>query len=234
MTEKRDARGTLRDYERELEGELLSISLSLFKSFEIFGVAFPPASLFEPNSDSPWGSFSTFDETHSTHSASAVTTTEERGVMSVTFWGNESEVFFAIVKPVSVYVVYKSPAVFWLTNNVIMYKIIAKPGIAIVAFVKFDSEKLLIVNILIEDSIADKLMLHVVQWGFYDFSINSGIMKYPFLVHWWDRVFISSFHSPIVELTEPFCKVRTVAPWNFTYHNNIISKNYKVSRRNNG
>ena len=217
MTEKRDARGTLRDYARELEGELFSISLGLFKSFEIFGVAFPPASLFEPNSDSPWGSFSIFDETHSTHSASAVTTTEERGVMSVTFWGDESEIFFAIVKSVSVYVVYKSPTIFWLADNVIMHKIITKPGITIVAFIEFNSEKLLIVNILIDDSMDDKLMLHFVQWGLYDFSVNSGIMKYSFLVYWWDRVFISSFHSPIVELAEPFCEVRTIAPWNFSY-----------------
>ena len=234
MSLRRDARGTLRDYERELEGELLSIFLSLFKSFEIFGVAFSSASLFEPNSDSPWGSFSIFNETHSTHSTSAVTTTEERGVVSITFWGDETEIFFAIVKSVSIYMVYKSPAVFWLANNVIMYKIITKPGIAIVAFVEFDSEKLLIVNIFVEDSMADKLMLHVVQWGLYGFSINNGIMKYPFLVYWWNRVFISSFHSPIVELAESFCEVRTVTPWNFAYHNNIISKNYKVSRRNNG
>lgn len=234
MTLKRDARGTLRDYERELEGELLSIFLSLFKSFEIFGVAFSPASLFEPNSDSPWGSFSVFDETHSTHSASAVTTTEERGVMGITFWGDKTEIFFAIVKSVSIYMVYKSPAVFWLANNVIMNKVVAKSSIAIIAFIKFNSKELFVVNIFIDDSMADKLMFHVVQWGFYDFSINSGIMEYPFLVYWWDRVFISSSHSPIVELAEPFCEVRTVTPWNFAYHNNIISKNYKVSRRNNG
>ena len=35
MTLKRDARGTLRDYGRELEWELLSISLSLFKSYKV-------------------------------------------------------------------------------------------------------------------------------------------------------------------------------------------------------
>lgn len=234
MTEKRDARGTLRDYERELEGELLSVFLGLFKSFEILGVAFSATSLFEPDGDSPWGSFSSFNETYPTHATSPIATTEKRRIMSVAFRGDETKIFFAIVESVSIYVVYESPTVFWLSDNVVMNKVVAKSSIAIIAFIKFNSKELFVVNIFIDDSMADKLMFHVVQWSLYDFSINNGIMKYPFLVYWWDRVSVSSFHSPIVELAEPFCEVRTVTPWNFAYHNNIISKNYKVSRRNNG
>ena len=234
MTEKRDARGTLRDYEKRSEWELLPVFFGLFQGLEIFSMAFSPASLFEPDSDSPWGCLSSFDIANATQPTLSVSTTKEGGIMCIAFWRNKSKIGLAIVEPVSVYVVYKSPAVFWLADNMIMHKIITKPGVTIIAFVEFDSEKLLIVNILIDDSMADKFMLHVVQWGLYDFSINNGVMEDSFLVYWWDKVFIPSFHSPIMKLAEPFCEVRAVAPWNFTYHNNIISKNYKVSRRNNG
>lgn len=234
MTIKRDARGTLRDYARELEGELLSIFLSLFKSFEIFSVTFPAASLFKPDSNSPWRSFSPFDITNSTHPAFAISTTEERRIMSITLWGNKTKVLFTVVKPVSVYVVYECPTVFRLTDNMVMDEITAESSVAIVAFVEFDSKKLFVVNIFIKNSVANKFVFDIIQWGFYYIPIDNSVLEYSILGDWGNMVFISSFGSPVMELAESFCKMRTITPWNFAYHNNIISKNYKVSRRNNG
>lgn len=234
MSLRRDARGTLRDYGRELEGKLLSVFSSLFQSFEISGMALSSTSLFKPDSNSPWRSFSPFDITNSAHPAFPISTTEKRGIMSIALWGNETKVLFTVVKPVSIYVVYKCPAVFRLTNNMIMNEIIAESSVAIVAFVKFDSKKLFIVDIFIKNSIVDKFVFDIIQWGFYYIPIDNSVMEYSISSDWGNRVFISSFSSPVMELAEPFCKMRTITPWNFAYHNNIISKNYKISRRNNG
>ena len=234
MTEKRDARGTLRDYERELEGELLSVFFSFFQGFEIFGMAFSPTSFFEPDSDSPRRSVSPFDVTDSTHPTLPISPTEERRIVGVAFWSDKTKIFFTVIKPISIYMVYESPAIFRFTNNMVMNEVITKSSVAIVAFIEFDSKKLFVVNIFIKNSITNELVFYIVQWGFYYVFIDDSIVEYPILSNWGDRVFVSSLGSPVMELTETFCKMRTIAPWNFAYHNNIISKNYKVSRRNNG
>lgn len=234
MTLKRDARGTLRDYERELEGELLSVFLGLFKSFEILGVAFPATSFFEPDGDSPWGSFSPFNETYPTHTTFPIATTEKRRIMSVTFRGDETKIFSAIVESISIYVVYKSPTVLWLSDNMVMNKVVSKSSIAIIAFIKFNSKELLVVNIFIKYSISNKFMPNIVQRRFYCIAIYDGIVYNSYIIYGGDGVRIASLHSPVMKLAEPFSELWVSAPWNLAYHTDIISKNYKISRRING
>lgn len=234
MTLKRDARGTLRDYERESEGESLSIFLGFFKSFEVLGVAFPATSLFEPDGNSPRGSLSPFNETHTSHATFSIATTEKRRIVGVTLRSDEAKIFFAIIEPVSIYVVYKSPTVFWFSNNVVMNKVIAKSSIAVIAFIKLSPKKLLVVNIFIKYSMPNKFMFSIIQWSFYYVAIYNGIVYDPCIIDWRNGVCVASLHSPVMKLAESFSELWVSAPWNIAYHTNIISKNYKISRRTNG
>ena len=234
MTLKRDARGTLRDYKRELEGELPPVFLSFFKSFEILGVAFSTASFFEPDGNFPWGGFSFFYVAYSTHSAFPVSSSEYFRVATITFWSYESKVFFAIIKPISIYMVYKSPTVFWLPYNIVMHEVIAKPSVSVITFIKLNAKKLFIIDIFIKNGVSNKLMFYVIQWGFYYIVIHNSIMYDSFIINWWNRVLVSSSHSPIMKLAETFSELRAITPWNIAYHINIISKNNKISRSING
>lgn len=234
MTEKRDARGTLRDYARESERELLSICSSFFKGFKVLSVTFPAASLFEPDGDSPRGGFSPLDKANSTYPTFPVPTAKCFGVMTVFFWCDKTKILSSIIEPISVDVVDESPAVFWFPYNVVMDKIVAKPGITIVAFVEFYTNELIFINIPIESCIAYQIMPHIIQRCFYYIPFKYGIVENPVIINWWQSCLAPIFLPIIVEPTKTLGKVWSIAPLDATFHTYIISKNNKVSRRING
>lgn len=229
MTVKRDARGTLRDYERELERECLPIFSSLFDSFEIFCMASPTVSPVEPNSDSPWRSFSAFDETHTTHLALAIPTSESLRVVTIFFWGDKAQIRFTVVESISVYVVNKRPAIFRFADNIIMDKIFFEPGVSVIAFIKFYTYEFVFINVFIEDCIVYKVMSHVIQRGFNYIPFNNGVMENSFSIDWHKGSFATIFFPIIMKTAETFSEMRTIASWNIAYHTNIIAKNNKVS-----
>lgn len=234
MTEKRDARGTLRDYERELEGELLPVFSSLFDSFKIFSVAFPATSVLKPNCDSPRGCFASFNKTYPSHSAFAVPTTKCFRIVAVFFWRDKTKIFSSIVEPISIDMVNKSPTVFWLPYDMIVDEVVAKSGIAVITPIKLYSNKLLLVNISIKNGIAYKIVSYIVQWDFNDVSIEYSVIDNSIFIDGWQGRFAPVFLPIIMKPTKTFGKVWSVAPFDSTFHNYIISKNNKISRRTNG
>lgn len=234
MTLKRDARGTLRDYERESEGELLSVFSSLFNSSKIFSVAFPAASVLKPNCDSPWRCFASFNKAYPSHPAFAVPTTKCFRVMAVFFWRDKTKIFSSIVEPISIDMVNKSPTVFWFSYDMIMDEVVAKSGIAVITLIKLYSDKLLLVNVFIKNGVTHKFMSHIVQWDFNDVSIEYSVIDNSIFIDGWQRRFTPVFLPIIVKLTKTFGKVWSAASFDSTFHNYIISKNNKVSRRING
>lgn len=234
MTEKRDARGTLRDYEKELKGEFSPVLFGLFQSFEIFSMAFPATSFIEPNSNSPWRGFSAVDKTDSTHTAFSVATTEGFGITTVSLWCNKSEIRSAVVESVSVDMVYKRPTVFRFSYNVIMDKIIAKPGIAIVALIKFYPLELLLVDIIVKDSMSYKFMAHIVHGRFYSIIMDNSICQNSVLIDRGELGFTTGLFPIVMQSAQSFGEMWAIAPFYVAYHTNIITKNNKVSRRKNG
>lgn len=234
MTLKRDARGTLRDYKRESEGEFLSVFPSFFNSSKVFSMAFSATSILEPNCDSPRRCFTSFDKTYSSHRAFAVPTAKCFRIMAVFFWSDKTKVFSSIIEPISIDMVNKSPTVFWFPYDMIMDKIASKSSIAVVAFIKLYPDKLFLINIFIKNGIAHKIMSHIIQWGFNDVPIEYSVIDNSIFIDGWQGCFTPVFLPIIVKPTKTFGKVWSVASFDSTFHNYIILKNNKVSRRING
>lgn len=234
MTIKRDARGTLRDYERRLKGEFSPVLFGLFQSFEIFSMAFPATSFIEPNSNSPWRGFSAVNITNSTHAAFSVATTEGFGIMTVSLWGDKSEIRSAVVEPISVDMVYECPTVFRFPYNMIMDKIIANPGITIVALIKFHSIELLLVDIFVKDSVSYKFMAQVIHGCFHGIIMDNSVCQNSVLIDRGELGFTTGLFPIVMQSTQSFGEMWAIAPFYVAYHANIITKNNKVSRRTNG
>lgn len=234
MALRRDARGTLRDYGRELEGEFLSVFSSFFDGFEVFSVAFPTTPILEPNCDSPRRCFAPFDKAYSSHSAFAVSATKGFRIMAVFFWSDKAEILSSIIEPISIDMVNKSPTVFWFSYNVIMDEVVAKSGIAVVAFIELRPDKLLLIDIFIKNGIAYQVVSHIIQRGFNDVSIEYSVIDDSIFIDGWQNCFAPIFLPIIVKPTKTLGKVWPVASFDSTFHNYIILKSNKISRRING
>ena len=234
MALRRDARGTLRDYGRELEGELLSVFSSFFDGFEVFSVAFPTTSIFEPNCDFPRGRFTPFSKTYPSHSTFTVSTTKRLRVMAVLFWCYKAKILSPIIEPISIDMVNKSPTVFWFPYNVIMDKVVTKSGIAVVAFIELCPDKLLLIDIFIKNSVAYQVMSHIIQGGFNDISIEYSVIDNSIFIDGWQNCFAPIFLPIVVKPTKTLGKMWSVASFDSTFHNYIILKSNRISRRING
>lgn len=234
MAVRRDSRGTLRDYSRELKREPLSILFSFLQSPKISSMAFTTTSFLKPNGNSPWGCFTTLNKTDSTHPASSIPATECFGVMTVFFWGDKSEIFPSVIESISIYMVNKSPTVFRFSYDMIMNEVVAKSGISVITFIELYSDKLLLINIFIKNSIAYKIMSHIVQWYSNDVPIVYSVIDNPIFVDWRQGCFTPASLPIIVKPTKTLGNVWSVASFDSTFHNYIISKNNKISRRING
>lgn len=230
MTIKRDARGTLRDYSRESEGEFLSILFGLFKGLEVFGMTFSATSVLEPDGNFPRGSFPPFDKAYSTHPAFSIATTERLGVVAIFFWGNKTKILFSVIEPISVDMVDKCPMVFRLPYDVVVDKVISKPGIAVITFVKLHSNELGFIYVSIEDCISCQIVSDVIQWYFDCIAFKHSIIKYPVLVNGRQSCFASAFPPIVMKPAKPLSKMRPVASLDNTFHIYIMSKNNKISR----
>lgn len=223
MTIKRDARGTLRDYARESEGELLSVFPSFFNSPKVFSMAFPTTSVIEPNCDSPWRCFAPFDKTYSSHSTFAVPTTKCFRIMAVFFWRDKTKILSSIIEPISIDMVNKSPTVFWFSYNVVMDKIAPKSSIAIVASVHFYPLKFRLPNVAVYFSKCHKLMAVVIKRSFNIFFMDNSIRNNAFSIDWHERnigttLFSIIFYGVFSTLGGVFVCHRSIIPRVIKFH----------------
>ncbi len=230
MTLKRDARGTLRDYARELEGKGFSIFSSFFSSSEVFCMTLSTASLIKPDNNLPWGCFSSFNETNPTHLSFSVSAAKGFRVMTIFFWRYKTQVVFAIVQPISIDMVNKCPTICRFSDNVVMQEVFTKPCVSVIAFVKLCAYKFVFVYISINNCVSYKIVSPVIQWCFNYISIDNSVMNDSLFVNGHKSSFTSGPFPIVMKLTEAFSETWAVTPWNFAYHANIISKNNKISR----
>lgn len=229
MTVKRDARGTLRDYKRELERKFFPVLSSFSNCFEIFRMAFSSVPLVEPNSNFPWRSFASFNEANATHLAPTVSTAESLRVMTIFFWGDKAQVSPTVIESISIDMINKCPTIRGFANDVVMDKIFFKSSVSVVTFIEFYPHELFVIDIFVENRVPYEIMSHIVHRGLDYISINNGISEDSLSIDWHERGLATGFLPIIMKAAQSFSEMRAVTSWDIAYHTNIITKNNKIS-----
>lgn len=219
---KRDARGTLRDYKEELEGEFLSVSLSFLKCSKVFNSRFSLIPFFE-NGHLP-GGFPPFHKGDAPNTPSPVSTAESLGISAVLYRSDKTDVAGSIVKPISVDMVNECPSISWFAFDIIMDKIITKTSIPMVALIEFYPNKFTFIDVFVYLGVSYYLVFKIIKRHFNIRVVDDSIMDNNFGSYW--RVFDHRIRKLSVSIPMIFSSLFDV----FIGHKSILTRVIKFHK----
>ena len=155
-------------------------SNSLFERRKIFGLfSFVGASAIWPSSISPRRGVSALDKADIFFARLPISAYCVFRVVRVAFWSHEPKIFSSVVKPISIYMVYKNPSGSRSPNYIVMNKVRLKASIPIVALIKPLSFIKLFPNIDVYLCVTNQFIFIIMQRSFNIPIVNNSFTEYP-------------------------------------------------------